>query len=96
MREPCATHPPAGHRIPVGGWVYCRESSPTHQQGNTPARGVALVHGGQRPIPPQSKTNFLPPPATQYVFDCGDRNALIWWSMDALLAPSGALIVMIC
>ena len=37
------------------------------------------MHGGQRPITPQSKTNFLLPPDTQYVFDCDNRNAYIWY-----------------
>ena len=35
---------PAGHRIPVGGWVCCRERSrtpPTHQQGTE-----SLLAGG--------------------------------------------------
>ena len=56
--------------LPVGGFTAQGfRTSPTHLEGHLPSRGVALVHGGQRPITPQSKTNSLLPPATQYVFD---------------------------
>ena len=56
--------------LPVGGFAaQGSRTSPTHQEGYLPPRGVALMHGGQIPITPQSKTNSLLPPATQYVFD---------------------------
>ena len=54
IQYPCDLAPlPAGHRIPVGGWVYCRERSrtpTTHQQGT----GSLLVGGftlGSAPAP---------------------------------------------
>ncbi len=57
--------------------------SPTRQQGNIPVRGVALVHSGQIPITPQSKTNSRVPSA---VFDCGNRNGLEQCSISCATA----------
>ena len=69
-RKPCASKPTsqqgfcallAGGRMEGGLVAQGFLHSPTSQQGHIPARGVALVHGGQIPI---SLENQINPPST--------------------------------
>ena len=65
--KPPAANPPARRASDPSQWVGFggerSHTSPTGQEGYLPPRGVALMHGGQRPITPQSKTNSLLPPS---------------------------------
>ncbi len=52
--------------LPAGGFASRARAQgsrrpPTRQEGYLPPREVALVHGGQNPITPQSKTTSRPP-----------------------------------
>ena len=70
-----SAHPPIPFDTLVTGMVRRAPAPhPPTSRELTPVRGVALVHGGQRPITLQSLTNFLLPPDTSYVYDCGNRN----------------------
>ena len=78
---PWLTPPPTGLKIPVGAGVSAGalaqgfRRSPTRQQGNTPVRGVALVHGVQIPI---SLEYQISPPAT-HIWYSSNWNAPDWW-----------------
>ena len=52
--------------LPAGGFASRARAQgsrrpPTRQEGYLPPREVALMHGGQNPITPQSKTTSRPP-----------------------------------
>ena len=59
---PAQTHQPGGlGSLPAGGFEQGGSlHKPTGQEGNTPYKGWALVHGGQRPISLEYQINRLP------------------------------------
>ena len=63
-RKPPSTHPPWGRALDpsatVGEWREASYLNPTSGRATPLTRGVALVHGGQRPISLEYQINRLP------------------------------------